>query len=128
MPQIRSKPLWQQTCPSFRLSKEQKDDESDEFTVKNECLSEYLEVRSKRQKIQHSTGNKGGAGPSTSKPQSTSHLKKQRFRSALVDFILHQDLPEEQLLPPDGSQPSEADSSAPIEKDILVAKDCFLEY
>lgn len=28
--------MWQQTCPSFHLSKEQKDDESDEFTVKNE--------------------------------------------------------------------------------------------
>lgn len=42
--------------------------------------------------------------------------------------LRHQDLPEEQLLSPDGTQPSEADSSTPIEKDILVAKDSFLEY
>ncbi|XP_062475626.1 dynein axonemal heavy chain 7 isoform X1 [Pezoporus occidentalis] len=121
LPQIRCKTLWQQTCPSFCLSREQKDDESDEFTVKNQCSSEYLGVRPKRQKIQDSTGNKGGAGTSASTLQSTSRLKKQqeRFRSALVDFILHQDLPEEQLLSPDGTQPSEADSSTPIEKDIL---------
>ncbi|KAM9628836.1 dynein axonemal heavy chain 7 [Morphnus guianensis] len=120
--QARSKPLWQQTCPSFHLSKEQKDDESDEFTVKNEYSpGEYLKVRCKTHKIQDSRDNEAGAGPSTSTLQSSSHLKKTResFRSTLVDIILQQDLTEEQLPSLDGTQPPRADSSTPIKKDIL---------
>ncbi|XP_010562350.1 PREDICTED: dynein heavy chain 7, axonemal [Haliaeetus leucocephalus] len=120
--QARSKPLWQQTCPSFHLSKEQKDDESDEFTVKNEYSpGEYLKVRCKRHKIQDSRDNEAGAGPSTSTLQSSSHLKKthESFRSTLVDIILQEDLTEEQLPSLDGTQPPRADSSTPIEKDIL---------
>ncbi|KAM6332812.1 dynein axonemal heavy chain 7 [Podargus strigoides] len=120
--QPRSKPLWQQTCPSFHWSKEQKDDESDEFVLKNEYSpGEYLNVRCKRRKIQDSRDNKAGAGPSTSPLQSSSRLKKEQesFRSALVKILLEQDLTEEQLPSLDGTQPPRADSSTPIEKDIL---------
>ncbi|XP_028940048.1 dynein heavy chain 7, axonemal, partial [Antrostomus carolinensis] len=118
----RSKPLWQQTCPSFHLSKEQKDDKSDEFTVKNEYSSaEYLKVGYKRHKLQDSRYNEAGAGPSTCTLQSSSHLKRNQesFRSALVNIILQQDLTEEQLPCLDGTQSPRADSSTPIEKDIL---------
>ncbi|XP_074685677.1 dynein axonemal heavy chain 7 isoform X1 [Strix aluco] len=120
--QSRSKPLWQQTCPSFHLSKEQKDEESDEFTVKNEYSSgEYMKMRCKRNKMQDFRDNEAGAGPSTSTFKSSSHLKKnhESFRSALVDIILQQDLTEEQLSSLDGTQPPKVDSSTPIEKDIL---------
>ncbi|CAN0131382.1 unnamed protein product [Bubo scandiacus] len=120
--QSRSKPLWQQTCPSFHLSKEQKDDESDEFTAKNQYSSgEYMKMRCKRNKMQDFRDNEAGAGPSTSTFKSSSHLKKnnESFRSALVDIILQQDLTEEQLPSLDGTQPPETDSSIPIEKDIL---------
>ncbi|XP_040459651.1 dynein heavy chain 7, axonemal [Falco naumanni] len=125
LPQLsqgRCKPLWQQTCPSFHLSKEQKDDEAGEFTVENECSpGEYLKMRCKRHKIQDSTDNEAGAGPSTSTLQSSSHLKKKHesFRSALVDIILQQDLTEEQLPSLDRTQPAGADSSTPVEKDTL---------
>ncbi|XP_064925018.1 dynein axonemal heavy chain 7 isoform X3 [Columba livia] len=113
--QARSKPLWQQTCPSFHLSKkDQNDDKSEELTVKNEyspvgCLT----GGSKRHKMQDSRHKEAGAGPSTSTMQSSSHLKKrhERFRRALVDTILEEDLTED--------QPPSADSSRPIEKDIL---------
>ncbi|NXY69389.1 DYH7 protein, partial [Glareola pratincola] len=120
--QARSKPVWQQTCPSFHLSKEQKGDESDEFTVQNEYSpGEYLDVRCKRHKIQDSRDNKAGAGPSTSTLQCSSHLKKshESFRSALVNIVLQQDLTEEQLPSLGGTQPPGAVSSTPIEKDIL---------
>ncbi|XP_026707995.1 dynein heavy chain 7, axonemal [Athene cunicularia] len=117
LPQARSKPLWQQTCTSFHLSKEQKNDESDEFTVKTEYSSgEYMKMTCKRNKMQDFRG----AGPSTSTFKSSSHLKKthESFRSALVD-ILQQDLTEEQLPSLDETQHPKADSSIPIEKDIL---------
>ncbi|KAM9235850.1 LOW QUALITY PROTEIN: dynein axonemal heavy chain 7 [Leptosomus discolor] len=120
--QARSKSLWQQTCTSFHLSKNQKDDESDEFTVKNEYSpGEYLKVRCKRHKNQDSRDNEAGAGPSTSTLQSSSRLKRKHesFGSALVDIILQQDLTEEQVPSPDRTQPPRADSSTPIEKDIL---------
>lgn len=39
--------------------------------------------------------------------------------------VRQEDLPEE---PRDGIQPPISDSSTPIEKDIVVAKDCFQEY
>ncbi|XP_021255790.1 dynein heavy chain 7, axonemal isoform X4 [Numida meleagris] len=116
LPQARSHPPWQQTCPSFHLSKEQKDDEPDEFTVKNEYPSgEYLKARCKRLKIQDSRDNE--AEPSTSKLQSSSHLKKsqERFRSALVNILLQEDLTEEPL---SENQPPRVDSSTPIERDI----------
>ncbi|XP_009641827.1 dynein heavy chain 7, axonemal [Egretta garzetta] len=120
--QARSKPLWQQTHPSFHLSKEQKDEESDDFTVKNEYSpGEYLKVRCKRHKIQDSRDNEDDAGPSTSTLQSSSHLKKndESFRSALVNIILQQDLTDEQLPSLDGTHLPRADSSILIEKDIL---------
>ncbi|NWW88000.1 DYH7 protein, partial [Rhynochetos jubatus] len=118
--QSGSQPVWQQTCPSFHLRKEQKDDESDEFTVKNEGSPEYLKVRCRRHKMQDSDNETGG-GPSTSTLQSSSHVKKkhERFRSALVDIILQQDLPEEQLPFLDRTQPPRGDSSTLIEQDIL---------
>lgn len=49
---------------------------------------EYLKARYKRLKTQDSRDDE--AGPSISKLQSSSHLKKQqeRFRSALVNIIL----------------------------------------
>ncbi|KAM9123021.1 dynein axonemal heavy chain 7-like [Pangshura tecta] len=34
--QVSSKPQWQQASPSFHLRKEQKDDEPDQFIVRNE--------------------------------------------------------------------------------------------
>ncbi|NXJ63442.1 DYH7 protein, partial [Rostratula benghalensis] len=120
--QARSKPLWQQTYTSFCLSKEQEGAESEEFTVKNEYSpGEYLKVRCKRHKRQDSRDNEAGAGPSTSTLQSSSDLKKnhESFRSALVNIILQQDLTEEHLPSLDGTQPSRAASSTPIEKDIL---------
>ncbi|KAK2526126.1 Dnah7 [Columba guinea] len=112
--EARSKPLWQQTCPSFHLSKkDQNDDKSEELTVKNDYSPGYLTGGSKRHKMQDSRHNEAGAGPSTSTMQSSSHLKKrhERFRRALVDTILEEDLTED--------QPPSADSSRPIEKDIL---------
>ncbi|XP_031456999.1 dynein heavy chain 7, axonemal isoform X1 [Phasianus colchicus] len=117
LPQARSHQPWQQTCPSFRLSKEWEDDEPDEFSVKNEYPSgEYLKARRKRLKIQDSRDNE--AEPSTSKLQSSSHLKKsqERFRSALVNIILQEDITEEPL---NESQSPKADSSTAIEKDIV---------
>lgn len=43
--QARSKPLWQQTCPSFHLSKkDQKDDKSEELTVKNEYSPGKMDI------------------------------------------------------------------------------------
>uniref|UniRef100_A0A8V0Y274 Dynein axonemal heavy chain 7 n=1 Tax=Gallus gallus TaxID=9031 RepID=A0A8V0Y274_CHICK len=117
LPQAASHQPWQQTRPSFRLSKEWKDDEPDEFSVKNEYPSgEYLKARCKRIKIQDSRDNE--PEPSTSKLQTSSHLKKsqERFRNALVNIILQEDIAEEPL---NESQPSTADSSTPIDKDIV---------
>ncbi|NXJ14869.1 DYH7 protein, partial [Odontophorus gujanensis] len=116
LPQARSHPAWRQTCPSFQQSKEQRDDEPDEFTVKNEYPSgEYLKARCKRLKIQDSGANE--AEPSTSKLQSSSHPKKSQecFRSALVN-ILQEDLTEEPL---NETQHPGADFPTPIEKDIV---------
>lgn len=43
--QARSKPLWQQTCPSFHLSKkDQNDDKSEELTVKNEYSPGKIDI------------------------------------------------------------------------------------
>ncbi|XP_048808316.1 dynein axonemal heavy chain 7 isoform X2 [Lagopus muta] len=117
LPQASSHQPWQQTCPSFRLRKEWEDDEPDEFSVKNEYPSgEYLKARCKRLKIKDSRDEE--AEPSTSKLQSCSHLKKsqERFRSALVNIILQEDVTEEAL---NESQSPRADSSTAIEKDIV---------
>ncbi|XP_068804373.1 dynein axonemal heavy chain 7 isoform X1 [Struthio camelus] len=117
LPQAR-----QQACPSFRLRKEQKDDESDDFPVKKKYLpGEYLEFwRWERHAIQDFRDNEAVAGPSSSKLRKSSHLKKkEHFRSALVNILLQQDPTEEQLPSLDGTQPPRASSSTPAEKDIL---------
>ncbi|NWI17514.1 DYH7 protein, partial [Crypturellus soui] len=112
---------WQQTRPSFRLRKEQEDDESDDFAPRKVYLpGKYLETRGKRRKIQDSTDSEAVAGPSTSKLQKSSHLKKgEHFRSALVNIILWEDQSEKQLPLLDGTQPPGTDSSLEGEKDIL---------
>ncbi|XP_025904004.1 dynein heavy chain 7, axonemal [Nothoprocta perdicaria] len=119
--QTKSKPLWQQTRPSFHLRKEQKDDESDDFAVKKVYLpGKYLETRCKRRKMQDSRDSEAVAVPSTSKLQKSSHLKKdERFRSALVNIILQEDRSEKQLSSHDGTQSPGTDSSVEVEKDIL---------
>ncbi|XP_015723152.1 dynein heavy chain 7, axonemal isoform X2 [Coturnix japonica] len=112
LPQAMSHAPWQQTCPLFRLSKEWKDDTPDTFCVTNEYPSgEYLKARCKRLKVRDSRDDE--AEPSTSKLQGNSHMKKtqERFRSALVNIILQEDIADE-------SQSPTADSSTSIEQDI----------
>ncbi|XP_054237169.1 dynein axonemal heavy chain 7 [Indicator indicator] len=115
---VSSKPLWQQTYPTFHLGSEQKDDQSDGFGVKNECSpDEYLKERYKTQRSRVDNRN---AGPSTSALQSSSHLnRKQHLRKALVDIILQAGFTEEQHSSLDGTQLPQAESSTAIEKDIL---------
>ncbi|KAK2532645.1 Dnah7 [Columba livia] len=79
--EARSKPLWQQTCPSFHLSKkDQNDDKSEELTVKNEYSPGKIDIFTTTQEN-------------------------------LSETKTDEDLTED--------QPPSADSSRPIEKDIL---------
>ncbi|XP_010190705.1 PREDICTED: dynein heavy chain 7, axonemal, partial [Mesitornis unicolor] len=119
--QTRSKPQWQETASSFHLSKKQKDEKLNEFTLKNEYSSgEYLKARCKKHNVQDSRDSEACDGPSTSTLQSHSNLKKtqERLRSALVDVLLHEDLTEGQLPSLDGTQHPREDSSISIKKDI----------
>ncbi|XP_030435109.1 dynein heavy chain 7, axonemal-like isoform X1 [Gopherus evgoodei] len=120
--QVSSKPQWQQASPSFHLRKEQKDDEPDQFIVKNELSpGQYLEERNKRRRIQDSMVNEPVAGTSTSKAWSSYHPKKDRenFRSTLVNIIMQQDFTLQQPVSLHETQSPRTGSPTPIEKDIL---------
>ncbi|NXI39314.1 DYH7 protein, partial [Galbula dea] len=122
LPQIRSKPQWQETSPTFHLSKDDKqDDKSDGFALTNEYPhGEYFNVSYKRRKTESSRDDDAGAGPLAFTFQSSSHLnRKQHFRRALVDIVLQEDFTEEQRPSLDRTQLPRAESSPTIEKDIL---------
>ncbi|XP_064419638.1 dynein axonemal heavy chain 7 isoform X2 [Latimeria chalumnae] len=122
LPQLRTKPLWQETSPSFLLKVEPKEDGQNELNTKEDVSAkDFLGPKPKKSRAREPAASGVTSDVTGSRRHSYSHPKRDRenFRSALVNIIMQQESASGQPSPLDELQPSTSGSPTSVEKDIL---------
>ncbi|XP_043929629.1 dynein axonemal heavy chain 7-like [Protopterus annectens] len=122
-PQIRSKPQWQMTAPSFVLKVDQKEDEENDFSFNKRLSPKNKGTKTRESGLAEVRQHRISDEATTSRMQSNYTFPKkdrEQFRSALVSIIMQKENAAGQPPPLDETKPPRAGSPTSVEKDILV--------